>query len=197
MKRVRTANCVYDIYDGVSDQMETLAEGDMNRPVSQHSRKAKFVGKAVSTIGDIAREANNQWPDGQKALNTMVEDLLSQDLPDPIDARRKQIWADDGDELDYDKMLNGEENCFRKATRELTHGETTLTIFVDISCSAAVDTMNVLWCGAAAIALASRMEEMGYRVEIFVVESGYRFIGNRTDCQALSQEQESYYRQRY
>ena len=83
---------------------------------------------------------------------------------------------DNGDELDYDRLRDGRD-FWRTSRRENTHGPSTITIVVNVGAGCRVKHEDILWRGAAAIALATRLEEAGYRVEIW---AGWRSVRLRS-----------------
>jgi hypothetical protein len=81
-------------------------------------------------------------------------------------------------------MMAGQPAFFKKTERKEKSGPTEMTIVIDTSTPYWVDPQDVLWRGAAAIALTHILEEKGYKVELWVINGSnlYREINVMTAC---------------
>jgi hypothetical protein len=108
------------------------------------------------------------WRDGaDKALGFISDIYASCSIPEPKNVRRQQVWAEDGDDLDYDKLMSGElETMWRTTKRngKATNPHATLVINWGGNCNLKADAL--FWSGAVAIILADVLENAGYRIEI-------------------------------
>lgn len=104
--------------------------------------------------------------------------MESVELP-PIHShvRRIRYSEDNGDEIDLDRMRAGQE-YWRESKREVATGPTEVTIFTDLTARKYTDNMDVLWRGAAAIAMTRILERAGYRVELWAVQGGRNHSDN-------------------
>lgn len=128
---------------------------------------SSFVGRKFSGLADAYAALQTVWTDGIEIVDRMTRELDSTDLPKPVSRRRKPRFSeDDGDELDYDRLRTGRA-FWRTSRRQNTRGPATVTVVVDVCASCRVDHQDILWRGAAAIALTKRLEEAGYRVELW------------------------------
>ena len=118
--------------------------------------------------------AASLWEEGQKVFQRFTEDLMAADLPEPKDRRRRvRFHEDDGDELDLDRLRSGQ-SYWRQSTRETCEGPQTVTVIADAGAPARYDSMDLLWRGAAAVALTYVLEQKGFRVELWATTCGNR-----------------------
>ena len=112
----------------------------------------------------------------------MVEEVYATcNLPEPTDVRRQQVWAEDGDELDYDKLMSGEIESMWRTTKKNGKGfnpQATLMVSWGGNCN--VDADALFWSGAVAIILSDLLEDAGYRTEIVGAMGGLQQSGEYT-----------------
>src|SRR5439155_9465989 len=77
--------------------------------------------------------------------------------------------ADDGDEVDYDRLRSGQE-FWRASRREFCSGSPIVSVFFNIATPASREPEEILWRGAAALVLANLLEATGYRVELWAAQ---------------------------
>ena len=126
-----------------------------------------FLGRDLCTWDQVLNAAKREWPEGLEVVQEMLyqlRDLKSELRPKSV--RRRPRWADDGDEIDNDRLRSGQEP-WRVARRESADGPQTVVIFTNVSALGSVRHEDVLWRGAVATALADLLEEAGYRVELW------------------------------
>jgi len=139
-----------------------------------------FAGESLPELKDATARFNRCWAEGAYVVEEFYQKLLSTEIPELAShVRRVQFNDNDGDELDYDRMLLGQD-MWRKSERESHKGSTEVTIFVDTSTPASVDTKDVFWRGGAAVALTKLLEEKGYKVELWVTDGG-QFLEDTCD----------------
>jgi len=120
----------------------------------------------MSTIDELKHFVHLGWKDGLKRMKDVVVQI--KDIPGIKDIRRIGEWADQGDDLNIDRIYSGDcDRAWRRSKRVLREGASRHgRIFVNISTSAAVHPEDFFWRGAAACAAADILEDAGYRVEI-------------------------------
>ena len=159
----------------VFDSMEELVRAARAVPAIRarkhdHTADRQFIGRDFG--GDfeaVYRAAHEPWGEGIAALERMLEELDDTPLPSPVSRRRRITFReDDGDQFDYDRARSGQP-CWRTTRRQNTRGPATVTVIIDVCASAGKSAESILWRGAAGIALARRLEEAGYRVELWAV----------------------------
>ena len=108
------------------------------------------------------------WAEGIQIVERMTRELDAADLPKPLSRRRKPRFDEtDGDELDYDRLRTGQPfwRHYPPAEHERAGHDYGCCRFVCRTVS--VKAEDILWRGAAAVALTKRLEEAGYRVELW------------------------------
>jgi hypothetical protein len=116
---------------------------------------------------DVKEAVATPWLHGIKVVNDMIAELRKVKIPRPESIRRQPKYNfDGGDEVDYDKLRSGQE-FWRKCERNPLKGPQMITIFTDVTTSAAIRAEEILWRGAAALAITNILEEQGFRVELW------------------------------
>ena len=152
-----------------------VAPDQLNRELSLSNRNkdAKTLGGTwYANIGSMAKAQSlviDGWQKGAERVGAMVAELnedLSNELPVAI--KRERCWSDEGDELDYDKLRNGDvESCWRTSKRRKRAKLTpAVSILVNWGGGADKTSEQLFWAGAAAVALADILENAGYRTAI-------------------------------
>lgn len=138
--------------------------------------RAQFVGRDIGeTWEELQAVQQAAWDEGIEVLTMSVERLRKEKIPELKDHRRQtQFSTDDGDEMDMERMMQGEA-YWRKSVREDHEGPTIVTIITDTTTPASRDAEDILWRGAVAIALAILLEEKGYKVELWVANGSQLF----------------------
>lgn len=162
----------------VFDSMTELAA--FVNPDHFHPRKRSFVGEHLADWAGVLKRTTRDWAEGMYILNEFVQKLRSAPLPEIKSHKRQVRFNDhDGDEIDYDRLRNGQD-FWRKSEREETTGPTTVTVVIDTTTAANVASDDILWRGAAAIALTQILEEKGYTVELWVANGSQLYNGEST-----------------
>lgn len=125
-----------------------------------------FVGREWESWKAVERDCQTAWTDGADIVTQLRDSLDLSDLPRPVSRRRVLRWReDDGDELDRDRLYAGA-SPWRATMRESRHGPQFVQVVTDVCTGACVDHKDILWRGAAAVALTDILESAGYRVEL-------------------------------
>jgi hypothetical protein len=120
--------------------------------------------------GDVQEAIATPWQHGIEVIREMMKQLRKVKLPVPQSIRRKPVYTlDGGDEIDYDRLRSGQD-YWRSCRREVSRGPAQMTIFTDITTSAYVSSDEILWRGAAALALTEVLEKQGYRCELWAFQ---------------------------
>ncbi len=149
-------------------------------PKTFHKEVGAEVGREFDKWEEVMQAAQEAWEDGIEQLGMFTERLRETEIK-PIKSHKRVVtWGPGPDgELDLERMQQGETNCYKTYRREKTEGPTSLTIVIDVSTPWHVDSFDILWRGAAAIALTYLLEEKGYSVELWVTH-GSTFFANRS-----------------
>lgn len=123
----------------------------------------------------IVEKCESSWNFGLETVKAFTERLSKIKIPELKSRKRQTKFDTEGDDIDLDKLRQGDEKFFRKSEREQSTGSTEVTIFIDTSTPYFQDAEDILWRGAAAIALAGILEDKGYKCEIWVVNGSNLF----------------------
>jgi len=122
-----------------------------------------------------------------KVFDRMSGELHDAHLPRPASVRRQRVWREDtGEEVCIDRLM-ADKPFWMATQRERRAGPQTITLVTDMATRGSVDPDDVLWRGAAAVALTHILEQAGYRVELWLVRhSRSAFTDGRNGCIALN-----------
>jgi hypothetical protein len=165
------------VYDSVQE-MVTAADkafqaGRRQRDDDAIRSDVHFLGRSFDGWGDVVAKVGDYWPEGLDLVQEMLFELRNvTGQARPKSRVRHSRWsADDGDEIDMDRLRAGQD-CWRQTVREERDAPQTLCLVFSLSTSASYGSDEVLWRGAVAIVLADLLEACGYRVELWAVSYG-------------------------
>jgi len=143
--------------------------GHCHKNDPRHVCRASFVGRRFASWDECKSLANQDWPAGEMILDNITRKLACLDLPKPVTRRRKARFDEnDGDEVDHDRLRNGDA-YWRRVQRANATGIQTISLFAAVSGSAALSSEDLMWRGAAMVVLADMLEQAGYRCEMYAV----------------------------
>ena len=177
---VRTFDSVEDLISSCQAVRESATKN-----VNPFNR-LDWVGRSFYSWPEVYSAARSPWDTGRQVVERMVGQLESTDLPKPKSRKRKTRFAeDDGSELDYDRLRSGQE-FWRRCERQNTAGPQTVTIVIDLNAHAGIDHEDILWRGAAAIAMTKILEQADFRVELWTIHCADKCYSDGTGhCNAV------------
>lgn len=114
------------------------------------------------------------WDEGVKLMDSVAGSV---DIPTPLSIRRRNVWSDHGDEVDMQRVWQGQlDTAWRRVAKPLGMGPKRVRVVIDSIASAGVEPEQMRWRGVAAMKLADALINAGYSVQ---VESAFK--GNDTD----------------
>lgn len=168
------------VFEGQSDMTDYVDSGKFLE--LEKGGTAGGVGQDFKTWEEVQEFTKSVWEDGISELEMFVERLRKTEIRPIKSHKRTVVWGPSGDELDLDKLNAGDPNCWKSYAREKTDGPTSLTIIIDTSTPYNIHSSDILWRGAAAIALTHILEEKGYSVELWVVAGSKLFANKPYPC---------------
>jgi hypothetical protein len=158
------------VYDGL-DAMTAAADagvkaGRVNDTSVHPAINESFIGRQLADWTDVKAKLNEAWPEGLDEVQWMLFELRKATLPPVTCHKRRPRFADDGDEIDQDRLRSGQD-YWRTLRRESVTGPQNFCIVTDMGTLSRVDAKDILWRGAVAIVLADLLEEQGHRVELW------------------------------
>lgn len=168
-------------FDSVKDMTEFADEKKM-----VNAGRASFVGERIADWEALLKRVSRDWAEGMYTLQQYIDRLKKEDIPELKSHKRQTKFSEfEGDEVDYDKLFAGQP-FWRKTEREAHTGSMDVTVVIDTTTPANKRSEDILWRGAAALALAVILEEKGYHCEIWVVNGSQLFYresrGIMTSC---------------
>ena len=162
---------------GVSDGRPHNAEmlhGDLIPRLGRLSAESSWYGNARN-FAELELLMTDGWTRGaervQKAASE-VRDGLG-DLK-PVAIKRTRVWADEGDEIDHDRLRSGDVESMWRGTRRKKRAKLAPAITVGVAWggNANITSEGMFWTGAVAIAMADLLEDAGYRVSLVAADGG-------------------------
>jgi hypothetical protein len=194
--------CAVYLYDGVAEAASEGMKFGRARNLRSYTTfgpgSGRWLGRHFDTLDEVEKAASAPWEHGMRVVDGMIEELRKGDLPRPAQIRRRPTYSEvDGDEVDMDRLRGGVP-FWRTTTRSKMSGPTVVTLVIEVGANCQVRHDDVLWRGAAAVAMATLMEEAGYRVEMYSYmysEGGYHGRGedsitNHLQCVCLKRPQD-------
>lgn len=183
VKKSKTNAVIFE-FEGQTDMTDYVDSGKFMECRSESGAEnfGEFTGKDFTTWEELQEFTKSVWEDGLQELQMFVERLRETEIRPIKSHKRTVVWGPTGDELDMDKLMAGDVNCWKSYVREKTDGPTSLTIIIDTSTPWHVHSSDILWRGAAAIALTHILEEKGYSVELWVVAGSNLFANRNYPC---------------
>lgn len=131
-----------------------------------------WTGRRFDSWAHLERDFHRPWMDGLKVVSDMLSYLEEHELPDPVDIHRRPTWRDDEGELDCQRLLNGEQNVYRRAHRTRIQAAQTITIVCQLGDPSATTAKDMMWRGAAVVAAVDLLEKQGYSCEVVMFDHG-------------------------
>ncbi len=158
------------VYDSIQEMIEACDEAYKAGRTHGGFDRASFIGRAFTDWQDVVAKVGEYWPEGLDLVQEMLFELRNvTGQARPRSRVRKGRWsADDGDEIDVDRLRAGQD-CWRQTIREEHDAPQTLCLVFSLCTPANRKSEEVLWRGAVAIILADLLEACGYRVELWAV----------------------------
>lgn len=137
-------------------------------------------GSDMEKWEDVQERLNKEWAEGIYTFNQYVERLKEANLPELKDKKRKTRFDETaGDDVDLERLRQGEA-FWRTTRREDSMGQTTMTVVIDTTTPFYMNSDDILWRGAVAIAIAKLLEEKGWSAEIWVVNGSKLYYAEDT-----------------
>lgn len=169
--RDSSASEIFIFEKGVRHLMDCCRRANEGNPkkfaIEFSSSEHRFRGRTFMNWADIERKAMEPWPEGVQVVDRMIRALEAKKLPTPKSRKRKGIWNEfDGDDFNLDRFRSGQAH-WRTTQKAQGRGPNVVTIINDVSANCNVDHEDILWRGAASVALTKILENAGYRVEVW------------------------------
>ena len=158
------------VYESIEDMLAACDAAYKAGRTNDRFNRPAFIGRAFTGWADVVSKVGEYWPEGLDLVQEMLFELRNATgQARPRSRVRRGRWsADDGDEIDVDRLRAGQD-CWRQTVREEHDAPQTLCLVFALTTPAKRRSDEVLWRGAVAIILADLLEACGYRVELWGV----------------------------
>lgn len=142
-----------------------------NLQSSSNDETVKMRG-GIASLKEAADLLDRGWPEGSEKALDMARDL--EDLCPPAATRKRVMrWREQGDELDADRLLAGQlDQAWRSTERRVKIGtNTVLTVACSWGVNGSIPPDQLFWSGAAALALTELLENAGYSIDLWAIDT--------------------------
>jgi len=115
---------------------------------------------------DVRTAVSTPWATGMTALTKLQSALGHMELPTPTDRRRRRTFNEEAGEVEIDRVMSGQLDCFSAPKRRDVRQPKTLRLNIPFTFSAGVSAEEIMWKAVAAIAISDILENSGRPVEI-------------------------------
>lgn len=126
----------------------------------------------IRTLQQAADLLRDGWPLGTDLAATLAERLKEQ-LPEPMDRRRRMHWRDRGDEVSMERLQLGQyDRMWRSTDRKVQLGTgAVVTVAAQWGGNGNLTAQQLYWTGAALAALADLIDHCGLRCELLLIDA--------------------------
>lgn len=154
-----------DFHERKDELVPEINQGTFRHILSEPDTRAEWYG-GVTSWEDAKRLLQDGWSEGAERARKLADGMLPL-LPPPESLRRRTRWAEDGGELDRDRLYSsGIETAFRTTKQHLQRAPRTVRVIGSWSISGSHSAQQIAWNGAAITALVDLLEGADYRVEL-------------------------------
>lgn len=158
-----------ELFDSASELLADIDSGRkelrwMESGADRWNHTAKDARGDEPASAVMRRLLTEGWQDGASLVAEMAVDLIDV-MPRVI--RRRPRWTDAGDEIEMQRVYNGDlDHAWRRTVRASGRGPQRVQIAVDCIATGGTNAKSMLFRGAAAVALADGLTAAGYSVQI-------------------------------
>lgn len=129
-------------------------------------------------LDTTARLVREGWRKGVDLIGKVADKVT---VPLPRSVRRVQRWHREGDDVEMQRVWQGDlDRAWRATQRDLRTGPKRVRILVDAIASGYVDADDMRWRGVAALKLADVLVEAGYSVQVESVTNAEAYGTGKT-----------------
>lgn len=152
-------------FESVS-QMEAVVSSDK---LETFLSNTSFLGRQFGSTSEYNAALKTVWDEGVLTMQEFVDRLEKAELPKIKDLKTKKVFNASEGEVDFDRLMAGNPNHYVKHVSEKGDGVPEVTIVIDTCGHSGITPSDLLWRGAAGVALAKVLEQQGYRTEIWAL----------------------------
>lgn len=142
-----------------------------------------------SAFDCTARLVRDGYPAGVKLIETVSKNVTA---PTPMSVRRVPKWSDSGDDVDMQRIWNGDlDTAWRTTYRASRRGPQRVRVLIDSIAEGGASAKSMCWRGVAALKLADMLTEAGYSVQVeSVIQCKDSFSSNKYKLRTIVKEYE-------
>lgn len=169
--------CIVDANKAERDRYATGRNGE---------DRSSWYGAGCATGRDVQALLHKGWTAGRERMSGLLDTIDTSQLV-PVDTRRRLHRCDLGDVVDLGAVYAGRlDAAWTRARRQTSIAPQRIEICANMLCSGGDDSDVLFWRGAAAVALADKMDAAGYMTRIVVGFGGQTTLGDeRLSCRII------------
>jgi hypothetical protein len=166
----------------LGDYVALISAGKCVNPANESSLKSwrEQAGHGWCGTGTAMKEGETPtqttlrliregWDEGVKLMDSVAGSV---EIPTPLSIRRRNVWSDQGDEVEMQRVWQGQlDTAWRRVAKPLGMGPKRVRVVIDSIASGGLDEEKMRWRGVAAMKLADALINAGYSVQ---VESAFK-----------------------
>lgn len=170
IERNNSARTLYLEADSVTDMVEHASRWNMQPQASGAPIKwtaGDWIGhRGLRCWADLKRVVQQPWQEGMAACDSLRQKLDGVEFPAPTDRRRRRQFNEEAGEVDIDRVMTGQLDCFSAPVRRPVRQPKTLRLQIPFSFSANIKAEQIMWKAVAAVIITDLLEAAGRPVEI-------------------------------
>ncbi|MDX1962028.1 MAG: hypothetical protein SFX18_02670 [Pirellulales bacterium] len=168
-----------DLANSVPAAQDVENKDTLGALFGQHNHS--WIGRKFTGIDHAKQELHGHHKPTFKDYNAVKNALDSIELPMPVNVKRRLRWNEDGgDSLCVDRLRSGQP-YWQECRRTATLGRSNVTLLCNTGAHCGVNSQDILWRGAACVALADWLESAGYSVRLVAAKYNLNSYTNGDD----------------
>lgn len=147
------------------------------------------INVGESAFDCTSRLVRDGYPAGVKMIEAVSKNVTA---PTPMSVRRVPKWSNNGDDVDMQRIWNGDlDTAWRTTHRASRRGPQRVRVLIDSIAEGGASAKSMCWRGVAALKLADMLTEAGYSVQVeSVIQCKDSFSSNKYKLRTIVKEYE-------
>lgn len=158
----------YQRFDSLEELLSQASNSYQAKTNEFTCTDSSWTGRYLPRWQDCEDAARQPWPEGRQLVDGMLR-KISANVTMPTSIRKRARLNDEEGSIMVDRLFSGEERYRRTYKRENRQGIKNLTVIVDTCALGDVPHREIMWRGAAGVALTHLLEQAGYTVELWTI----------------------------
>jgi hypothetical protein len=127
---------------------------------------AQWYG-GLTSVDEARRLIDDGWAEGATRASAVSDGIPSDQLARPESIRRRIVWGEEGDRLDWERALNGDhDTMWGRSRRRRTSAPRMVSLATSFGGNCSRSAEELFWNGAQMIVTAELLLGAGYQIEV-------------------------------